>query len=211
MLLEIGKTALAFRCPDCGSEVLASLDRLTAGGEMLRVNCPCKKSSLQIEKTSEGKLRLGVPCLICGKSHGYTVSSSALFGLEELTLACPFSGIPIFFAGKEDKVSSRLNESREELEKIAEKLRESHRPEKEEEYPCEIRTPEAVSFLIRELLADGKLRCGCRENEEKEIDFELHGPRLRIFCARCGKEKNFFLPGSVATQDFLDLDGIELE
>lgn len=60
-------------------------------------------------------LRLTVPCLICPNPHYFTISRKLFFGRELFLLDCTYSGFPICFIGRSDKVWKAFDDATEEL------------------------------------------------------------------------------------------------
>ncbi len=191
MVLNQKQTTIAYRCPVCGMGVVSMVGVFALSGDMLKLKCTCGESELIIVYTKDKKLRLTVPCIICPKPHGFTVSSSVFFGKDIFTLPCPLSGIDICFIGKPEQVEKAMNESEKELIAMLTEaglddfnsFDEDGTPDEEDEKdaaaigqanlnalrkhtsPNEIsfdpQLLETVMFVIRDLHDEGKISCGC--------------------------------------------------
>ena len=79
MLLKSRETAIAYRCPYCGMSTISMIGIFTLSGDMFKLKCRCGKSELTATYTSDRKIRLNVPCLICPTPHNYIISSNTFF------------------------------------------------------------------------------------------------------------------------------------
>ena len=64
MIIEPKKTAVAYRCPDCGAGVMSVVGVFSLSAEMLKLKCSCGHSEMSMVRTSDGKIRFTVPCLL---------------------------------------------------------------------------------------------------------------------------------------------------
>ena len=96
------KTHIAYRCPDCLSSIYGYVGKFALSANLLRLKCSCENTSLDINVTNDGKIRLSVPCLFCKQNHNYTVSQNIFFGRESFLLNCPYSNIDICFIGDKE-------------------------------------------------------------------------------------------------------------
>ena len=69
MILEPKQTTVAYRCPHCGAGVMSLVGVFALSAEMLKLKCSCGESEMTIVKTSDGKIRFTVPCLLCPNPH----------------------------------------------------------------------------------------------------------------------------------------------
>ena len=104
MLLKSREAALAYRCPYCGMSTISMIGVFTLSGDMFKLKCKCGKSELTATYTSDRKIRLNVPCLICPTPHNYIISSNTFFEKNIFTLSCTYTAIAICFIGLEDAV-----------------------------------------------------------------------------------------------------------
>ena len=122
MILDQKKTTIAYRCPHCTESVFSIVGVFTLSGDLIRLKCACEESDLLIERTSEGKLRLTVPCLVCPKPQTFTVSPGAFFDREMLTLPCPYTGLDIAFIGTTENVKNAIEETGKQVLQILREL-----------------------------------------------------------------------------------------
>ena len=187
MILNQKQTTIAYRCPICGCGVMSMVGAFTLSADMMKLKCPCGESALTITYTPEKKIRLDVPCVICGKSHN--------------------------FVGREELVSAELERTENELKKILsdsglDSLEQLH-PHDDEALP-DAQIYDIVRFLVRELEADGDIECECPEGEGS-YDFEILDSAIRVFCCNCGAEYIFPADSVSAAQDFINCSHLKLE
>ena len=118
MVLNPGQTHIAFRCPDCGTIIYGFVGRFALSAGMLRIKCTCGKHALDVSITSDGKVRLSVPCIFCKQNHNYVVAQSIFFGRELFLLNCPYSNMDICFIGDKEKIDEEVARSEKELGRL---------------------------------------------------------------------------------------------
>ena len=74
MILSTKNTTIAYRCPSCGEAIKSVVGVFSLSGDLIRLKCHCHESELKISYTSDGKIRLSVPCFACGNDHEFIVS-----------------------------------------------------------------------------------------------------------------------------------------
>ena len=79
MILGSKETTIAYRCPNCGKMVFSVVGVFTLSGDLLKLKCGCGESEMVIQYTSDRKLRLTVPCIVCSSPHTYLISSKNFF------------------------------------------------------------------------------------------------------------------------------------
>ena len=214
MVVEPKQTTIAYRCPHCGGGVMSAVSLITLKGSMIRLKCDCGKSQLEVTPTSDGKVRLSVPCIICPKPHQFTVSEKIFFGKELFVLPCPYSDINICMMGEINHVKAELSRTELQLmEMMEENGIESFAALHEEanETVTDPQVLEIILFVIRDLDEEGKIRCRCREDEEREYDAEILPEGVRVTCRSCGATKLLPTDSLLAAHDFLHCDFLELE
>ena len=110
MVLKNTESTIAYRCPHCGSGILAMVGVFALSGDMIKLKCDCGHSELLIQKCGDGKIRLTVPCMFCPKPHQYVLSHAAFFDQSIYTIPCGMTGLDICFIGHKDDVLSALEE-----------------------------------------------------------------------------------------------------
>ena len=118
MIVKPEETTVAYRCPECGCGVKSIVGIFTLSASAMRLKCPCGKSSMTIKKTNDGKVRLGVPCLVCRHDHDYVVSRELFFKNEFFELPCALSGLGLCWIGDGKSVADALTRSDEELSRM---------------------------------------------------------------------------------------------
>ena len=115
MVLNSRDTTVAYRCPFCGASVYSVVGIFSLSADMVKLKCGCGKSEMTVTYTSDRKIRLNVPCLICPTSHNYVISSNTFFEKATFTLTCNFTGIDVCFIGTKDGVAGALRKSEAEI------------------------------------------------------------------------------------------------
>ena len=75
MILDSRETTVAYRCPHCGQTTVSVVGVFALSGDLIRLKCGCKKSELQISYTSDRKIRITTPCLVCRKPHTFVLGA----------------------------------------------------------------------------------------------------------------------------------------
>ena len=206
---------IAYRCPDCGSAIIGLVGRFALHANMLRLKCSCEEaSSLDITMTSEGKIRLSVPCLFCRQNHSYVVSESLFFDKERFLLNCPYSGMDIAFIGGEETISEELSRTEKELGMLmasleAEELSDIQPQDMAE---AEILPDPAVydtlRFVLKDLEEEGRVKCPCGEGK---YDLRFIDGGIQAYCENCGASCNFTAASPTLAEEYLTLDEIILK
>lgn len=212
MVLDPKQTTLAYRCPHCGAGVMSLVGLFSLTADMLKLKCDCGKSELTLVY-SDGKVRLTVPCLFCPNPHTFTLNSSVFFGKELFALPCPYSDMNIAMTGDVNNVKAEL--ARGELQ-LLEMLEENGIDSLEafhtkEEAFTDPQIFDIITFVIRELDAEGKIYCNCKDDSEKEYDVEVEDEGIRVTCKSCGATRLIPTDTLLAANAFLNADELHLE
>ena len=217
MVIEPKKTTVGYRCPHCGAGVLIVASMLSIGADMLKLKCDCGESEISLVFSKDGLVRLTVPCILCPNPHTYTVRKSLFFEKDLFCLPCPYSDINLCVIGDTNLVKSELSRTELELLQILEEngvesFAALHREDGGEELPDpEIR--DIVTFVIKELDADGKILCRCEDkaDEEGNYDVEIHADHVRVVCRDCGASRSIPTDSYLAAHACLNADELRLE
>lgn len=207
---------IAYRCPECATATLGIVGKFALEANMIRLRCSCEKgSALDITSSGDGKIKLSVPCILCKQNHGYTVSESIFFERERFLLSCPYSGTDIAVIGCEEAVSEELSRTEKELKTImagfeAESI-EDIQPQNmtEEEILPDPLVYDTVRFVVKELEADGKIKCPCAKGEGYDLRFADGG--IDVFCPSCGGSHTLFAPSAQIAEEYVTLDSLILK
>ncbi len=223
MVLTPKATHVAFRCPSCGYVARGLAGAFGLGKQdMLRLHCTCgAKTEMTITGSQNHRIRLTVPCLLCGHDHQYTVSDSLFYGKDIFHLCCPYTDIAVGFFGRdEDKLREATEKSTEELTALYEELMakgatpeeepegDTLLPDREDAFIPDAQIYDIVRFLVKELEADGNIHCPC---ESGLYEMEMTSEGVRVFCPECKASFLFATNSLTAAQDFLACDRLELE
>lgn len=208
MILAPKQTTLAYRCPACGSVPTAPVGIFSLSGDMFRLKCDCGGSSLTLEKTKEGKIRLTVPCTVCSTNHTFVLSQNVFFGSDVFVIPCNLSGIDICFMGKPELVENAVLKSNDEIIKM---LGDSSISDlKGEKKP--LPDPQVLDILVyavSELNEEGKIYCKCKDGGDYVCT--PSEDKLTVKCKKCGAKADIDVCGVISAHDFLNTDKLTLE
>ncbi len=223
-LFEKGKTKMternkkerliAYRCSSCGAAVLGTVGRFALSADMLRLKCGCEKPSvLDINVTRDEKLKLTIPCLLCGESHSFVVSQEILLERELAKLSCPYSGVDIAFVGDKEAIDPELQRTEKELSAIMAGLEVDDISElqpkemSEDELLPDPSVYDAIRFVLKDLEAEGKVECPCGKGG---YDLRFSDEGIQAYCESCGSTYTFRSVTPSACEEYVNLDGIKL-
>ena len=213
MVLSNIQTHVAYRCPSCGGSVIGFVGKFALSAGMVRLKCSCTESHLDINVTSDKKLRLTVPCVFCKKSHSFTLSQTIFFERDSFLLNCPYSNMDIAFIGEKEKVDENVKRTGEELTRLlsdleAESLKEIQPQDLDDDDVLPDPTVyDALRFLVKDLEAEGKVDCPCHKGE---YDLRFAPEGIQVFCPDCGAQHTFKLHSEHSHEDYLEMDEIKL-
>jgi len=214
MILTPANTHIAYRCPDCGTEVFGFVGKFALSADMLRLKCQCGGSHLDINITNDKKIRLSVPCIFCRTNHSFVVSESIFFGRDLFLLNCPYSNMDICFIGEKEKIDKELVRSGEELGRLladleAESLKDIQ-PEdiNEEDVLPDPTVYDAIRFLVKTLEDEGAIDCPCHSGN---YDLRFADGGIQVYCPDCGATHLFNTVAESATEDYLDITNLRLK
>ncbi|MBE6546814.1 MAG: hypothetical protein E7668_05190 [Ruminococcaceae bacterium] len=212
MILEAKQTTVAYRCPHCGTGVMSAVGIFNLSADMVKLKCSCGESEMTIRFGKDGKVRLTVPCILCPTPHHFSVSSSVFFSKELFALPCPYSDINICMMGDCNHVKAELSRTELKLLDMLEKSGlESFDALQGEQILSDPQVTEIVTYVIKELDAEGRIRCRCPEGVEGDYDAEIGRDGVRVTCNRCGATKLIAADSLISAHEFLNADSLELE
>jgi hypothetical protein len=216
MILKSRETTIAYRCPYCGMSTISLVGIFTLSGDMLKLKCRCGKSELTVTYTSDRKIRLSVPCLICPTPHNYIISSNTFFDKDIFTLSCTYTAIDICFIGLHNAVLEELKRSEIELNKMLadaglDDFDEMGDEDDESDLPyIDPQIEEIIHFMLIELDEEEKISCDCADHDDSLYDFEFVGDNVHIYCVNCGAYKELPMASLTNAADFLQSDELIL-
>lgn len=215
MILKPKQRNIAYRCPECGTTILGLVGKFALKANMLRLKCSCdKSSSLDINITNDGKIRLSVPCLFCKQNHSYVVSEPVFFDRDLFLLNCPYTGMDIAFIGEEEKISTELKRTEEEIGRLmasfeAEELSDIQPEEmREDEILPDPAVYDTLRFVVKDLEAEGRVKCLC-DNGSYDLRFTDEG--VEVYCERCGGSYLFRATTPAIAEEYLDTNELKLK
>ena len=212
MVLETKQTVVAYRCPHCGGGVLSAVGMFSLNADMLKLKCDCGKSELTVVYTSDNKVRLSVPCILCPTPHNFVVSRSIFFGRDLFVLPCPYSDVNVCFMGDMNHVKAELARTELELLDMLEKsgLADFESLHKDEGEISDPQLLEIVTFVIHDLEAENKIYCKCAD-KNGEYGLSMVDDGILVFCKRCGASRFVPVDSMLGAQAFLDAESLTLE
>ena len=217
MILNSRETCIAYRCPYCGSGTKSMVGVFTLSGAMKKLKCSCGARELTINHTSDGKLRISVPCLFCNSEHTFAISSKLFFEKELFVYPCPYSAFDLVFIGNEKTVSEALDKSEKELLDLLHQMGlddldklhgeiDSFDDDENEQYDPSIY--DTVMFVIRDLIEGGDVSCCC---DDGDYDIAVSDDHVKVFCRSCGAAKDIPTDSELAARAFLETAHLKLE
>lgn len=207
------ETHIAYRCPECGSTIYGFVGRFALSANLLRIKCSCGRSALDVNVTSDNKIRLSVPCIFCRQNHSFVVSQSIFFGRDKFLLNCPYANMDICFIGSKDKIDEEIDRSGRELERLlqdleAESIKDMQPSDVDEDEVLPDPTVyDAIRFLVKELEAEEKIDCPCHRGSY-ELRFSPRG--IEVYCPDCGASYKFKTEAQSASEEYLTVDSLIL-
>ncbi len=214
MVLDAKQTTLAYRCPACGAGIMSAVNVFSLSADMIKLKCTCQKSELTAVLSSDGRVRLTVPCLICAKPHSFTLSSTVFFNKELFTLSCPYSDLDLAFLGETNTVKAALAESELELLRLLEEsgVKDLSQLQSEEGTLTDPQILEIVMFVINDMDAEGKIHCKCDPSENgRQYDADIRDDGVLVTCRKCGASRLIPTDSSMSAHSFLNADALYLE
>ncbi len=212
MILESKQTTVAYRCPHCGAGVMSMVGLFHLNGHMVKLKCSCGNSEMTVVYGKDGKVRFTVPCMLCPNPHNFSVSSSLFFNKELFVLPCPYSDINICMMGDMNHVKAELSRTELELLDLLEKNGlENFDALRGEEYLSDPQVTEIVTYVVKELDAEGKIHCRCGDGQEGDYDAEIRRDGVFVSCNRCHASKLIPADSLIHAHEFLHTDRLDLE
>ncbi len=212
MVLESKQTTVAYRCPHCGAGVMSVVGLFQLTADMLKLKCSCGKSEMTVVYGKDGKIRFTVPCILCPTPHNFSVSSSLFFGKDLFVLPCPYSDVNIAMMGDANHVKAELSRTELELlDLLEENGIDSFDAFRGEQTLSDPQVTEIVTYVIKELDAEGRIHCRCPHGEEGDYDAEIRQDGVMVSCNRCGASRLIATDSLISAHEFLNADSLELE
>ncbi len=181
-------------------------------GHMVKLKCSCGNSEMTVVYGKDGKVRFTVPCMLCPNPHNFSVSSSLFFNKELFVLPCPYSDINICMMGDMNHVKAELSRTELELLDLLEKNGlDSFDAIRGEEYLSDPQVTEIVTYVVKELDAEGKIHCRCGDGQEGDYDAEIRRDGVLVTCNRCHASKLIAADSLIHAHEFLHADRLDLE
>ena len=223
MILNSKETTVAYRCPKCGKMVFAVVGVFTLSGDMFKLKCGCGESELTIQYTSDRKIRLGVPCVVCGNPHSFVISSKTFFEQDVFRFSCPYAAVDICLAGESEAVIEAAKEANTDFLNLLKEAgvedfdtfisaKEQDDEEQSEKYP-DPEMQSVVHFMLCELEDEGAVKCNCGGGSRGHYEFKFVGNKLDnvlIWCTECSASVTVPLTDTAQVNDFLHIDKLRL-
>jgi hypothetical protein len=179
---------------------------------MIKLKCDCGGSEMTLVHTKDQKVRFTVPCIFCPNPHHFTLSSHSFFEKEMFALPCPYSGMNVAVMGDTDRVKAELARSELELlELLEENNAESFSSLHKEQGFDDPQVLEIITYIVKELDAEGRINCLCESDEEGDYELEFLPDAVRISCKRCGASATLPTNSLIDAYEILGADSLELK
>lgn len=221
MVLNSKETTVAYRCPKCGRMIFSVVGIFALTGDLIKLKCDCGGSELTATYTSDRKVRLSVPCVVCSDPHIYVIGTGTFFGEDVFRLSCTYSGIDICLIGKKEAVEEAAKKADEDFANL---LKEAGvedfdtfaeaRDTDNENHSGKYADPEMqsiVHFMLCELEDEGNIKCKCRDGGHYEFKFVGNDlDTVLIYCTECSASVSIPLTDAIAANAFLHIDKLRL-
>ncbi len=215
MILSSRETCIAYRCPYCTQGIKSMVGVFALSGAMKKLKCSCLASELTIHHTSDGKLRITAPCLLCGGEHTFVISSKLFFEKELFIYQCPHTAFDLVFIGTEEAVSAALDRSEKELNDLLKELGLDSLDKilgdvdsSDDDEPCDPMIYDTVMFVIKDLIENGDVSCCC---DNGDYDVAVSDDHVKVFCRNCGASKDIATDSELAARAFVESTHLKLE
>lgn len=208
MVLDKKETTVAYRCPACGAGVMSLVGAFALSADMIKLKCSCGGSEMHIMHGSDKRIRLTVPCLFCSTPHHLTLGNSVFFSRELFSFACPYTGLDICFIGGRGAVGQALERSEKELLNLLGDTSPDAFTKLKADSITDPQVFDIVNFVVRDLEAEGKVHCFCKNEGDYHVRIEENA--VRVICAKCGAMKEFPADSLGAANEFLNSDELFL-
>lgn len=205
---------IAYRCPECGDFIYGLVGDFALNTNLMRLKCTCGKSTLDITTTSDKKLRLSIPCILCKENHNFVVSPSIFFEKDLFLLNCPYANIDIGFIGDKDRIDTAEKENEQTLLKLVQDMEvetiEDLQPidMDEDEILPDATVYDLIRFVVKDLEAEGNLDCPCHSGNY-DLRFAPNG--IQVYCLDCGASYLFSCESAAAAEEYLNLSKLDLK
>ncbi len=214
MILESKQTTVAYRCPRCGAGVLSAVDVFHLHADMVKLKCSCGESEMKMVYGKDGTVRFTVPCMLCPNPHNFSVSSQIFFNKDLFVLPCPYSDINICMMGDANHVKAELSRTELELLDLLEKngidSLDVFQTE-QDPYLSDPQVTEIVTYVIKELDEEGRIRCRCSGEQEGNYEVEIRKDGVLVTCLSCHASKLIPADSLIHAHEFLNADHLDLE
>ncbi len=203
------QTMIAYRCTYCGSVIWTNISESMLDKPFKLPCVECKKSTLELEKTPDAKIKLTVPCLMCPHPHPYTISEEMFFSRSVYTFPCSFTGLDICFIGTdEDAVDEEIDATAALIREMISDEDASNDSDKRKNagmMVADTSVMREVLFAIGKLDEEKKISCKCGSKAVKVlIDYD----KANVVCKVCANSTHIPARTRFDANNAIDLDEI---
>ncbi|AUG56220.1 hypothetical protein [Acetivibrio saccincola] len=179
MIIDTGIT-LAYKCSSCGTFQFNTVSLFEIPQkEDIVFTCRCRGASLVIRKESPTVFKIMVPCIGCGTSHVYLMSTKEFIAQEIYTFNCPNTGIKQCFIGSDKIVRKKIDSLEREYDELIDRLGYDN-------YFANTQVMLDSLNLIHDIAERGNLFCECGSND---IELFLFSDKIYLKCNLCPGSK----------------------
>jgi len=176
MYLIPTNSTIAIRCAACGELEFHTLSLFDfAGTNLLKLECSCGKSVLQISTKDRKKFCWQIECPICETKHLLYLSRKQIWSDAALSIFCEENGVEIGYVGPNQKVLECVERDDRSISDMAEELG----------YADYFDNPDIMYEVLDrlyEIAESGQLKCNCGNND---IAIEIFPDYLELRCECC--------------------------
>jgi len=215
MLIKLKKTTITYFCPRCTFAVVSQAGIFSLSGDMFRLKCTCdgakNDDGLVVSYTSDRKIRLSVPCIICPKPHSFVIGADVFFERELFVVNCTYTGLDLAFVGDESTSRAAAAAAGDSMREIITQTDRADKNKELEDSSFVGPVEDIVRFMLGELQAEEKIGCRCHKRDTTpRIDFRLKADSAQIFCDSCKAEVKLPLASIGDAELFINIDELTL-
>ncbi len=203
------RITVAARCNECCCEIETEISVFSLSSGKIRAACPnCGKSALEITLSTDGKVRLLVPCVACPHPHPFTLSAQTTFSKEIFVLQCSFTRLDICFMGEKSKVKEELKKNGEELRAMMQSA-EGY----DDGYDTALlENMRIILSFIEECAEGGNILCRCRNMKTAPgVEVEVSDDSVTLICKECGRRLKLSASDTELLDTFMELGKLAID
>ena len=201
-MLMSTRTIAALRCSKCGKMDLYSISRFSCGKNgQLKIFCECGHCLMMLVRKGRNFYRLQVDCLMCDSMHDYKLPGKTIWNMQIYPLICNNMGLEFGYLGSKEEIIRIIQQEERSVRELINEL-------DYEQYFLNPEVMKRAKEIIRDLLENGKVLCGCGT---RQLETDFLSDRIEVYCPYCHAVGIIFTETPSDLRKLEGLQGIELE